>query len=178
VNTETLWIGRSDTSVYGFTRRYLPFTVLLTTALGVIITALFGSWPHLLENLITSYCIGTIILLSNLVLRVFLLRRFPLSFPLQVLPYAATIPLAFVLGMPLGNWLTGQEHGNVTIGAIFSVIGGSFAFLCAERRAAAAHGAGGESGSVVAAAAAAGPDRAAFPFQHARVPRCSVDHRH
>ena len=36
---ESLWLGRSDTSVYGFLRLYLPFVLLLNTALGFIITA-------------------------------------------------------------------------------------------------------------------------------------------
>lgn len=126
---ESVWLGRSDISVYGFLRRYLPFNILLTTALGVIITALFGSWPDLLANLLTSYCIGTIIFLLSLVLRVFLLRRFPVNSRLRILPYVATIPLGFVLGMPLGDWLTGQETRNATTGAMFSIIGGSFAIL-------------------------------------------------
>jgi LytS/YehU family sensor histidine kinase len=107
----------------------LPFNIILTTAIGFIVTVLFGTWQDLGANLITSYCIGFIILLLNLVLRVFVLRRSLINPPLLALVYFATVPLGFVLGMPVGDWLTGQEAGNATIGAMFSLIGGSFAML-------------------------------------------------
>jgi sensor histidine kinase YesM len=125
----SFWLGRDDHSVYGFLRRYLPFNVVLTTAIGLIITALFGSSADLWHNLTSSYCIGFTILLLNLALRVFLLPRFTAKPPFLLLPHVATIPLGFVIGMPIADRLTGQETENPLVGVMFSLIGGSFAIL-------------------------------------------------
>lgn len=129
------WLTHDERTVSGFLRRYVPFNLILTTAIALLITAAERSVADLGVNLAFSYCIGFSILGLNMVLRVLVLPRENSSFPVLLGCFALTIPAGLLIGAKIAVLLTGgrqigfESSLDWTFAGVFSLIGGGFAML-------------------------------------------------
>ncbi|MBC8162112.1 MAG: histidine kinase, partial [Roseiflexaceae bacterium] len=129
---------RNESSNISFVRHALLFTFVLNTVIGVLITVLHQRVELLGGTLIKSHSIGFSICTSVVLLRLFFVRWFTDSLPLQIVIYLFSIPVGVLIGGPLGDWASGDDphflfggRGESSVTIVFSLVGGIAAVLYA-----------------------------------------------
>lgn len=126
---------RNVPAVSGLLWRYVPFNLILTTSIALLITAAERSMADIDVNLVFSYCIGFCILGLNMIFRVLVLPWLNATFPVLLGSFVLAIPLGFLIGAKLAMLLAGtlriglESNIDWMAAGVFSLIGGSFAML-------------------------------------------------
>lgn len=116
---------------------YLPFSLVLNTVIGVMVTALIATWDRLGEIMIYSHCIGLSIFSVSMLLHY--TARYLWSWLRSIyVHFAISIPMGGFLGVNIAYALLGSVPGweprtdwDWTPAAVFAFIGGITALLFA-----------------------------------------------